>query len=42
MAQVIMDAILEMLLGVHGAGLVESIWMPKHAIVVALLPWIHP
>jgi hypothetical protein len=42
MTQVIMHAVLDMLIGVHGAGLTEAIWMPKHAIVVELLPWIHP
>jgi hypothetical protein len=42
MTQVIMHAVLDMLIGVHGAGLAESMWMPKNAIVVELLPWIHP
>jgi hypothetical protein len=42
MTQVLMHAVLDMLIGVHGAGLAESMWMPKHAIVVELLPWIHP
>lgn len=42
MTQVIMHAVLDMLIGVHGAGLTEAMWMPNNALVVELLPWIHP
>jgi hypothetical protein len=42
MTQVIMHAVLDMLIGVHGSGLTKAMWMPKQAIIVELLPWIHP
>jgi hypothetical protein len=42
MTQVIMHAVLDMLIGLHEAGLTEAMWMPEQAIVIELLPWIHP
>lgn len=40
--QVAMHAVLDMIIGVHGAQLVESMWMKEGSFILELLPWIHP